>query len=216
MKIINGKLDTITTHSGHYQPSLKAVKYILEYLHNKGVDIQSVWVETFMDLRKHLPHVKSVCDKINSRRVFRTQACNLFGPMTNILKTPLQEAEKLFSQQEQSFATRFFQVKDVFICSNLTAERNRLRQSVREGLLNFPPVPQTPQAQYSKLQNTMTRLSDYIAADDALSKACHAKPGRLHRFFRDLKAKLEPIYADAYIEVFSENKAADKVLATLH
>ncbi|MCW8407897.1 hypothetical protein OQJ13_02800 [Legionella sp. PATHC035] len=39
MEIKNGKLISINTYSGHYQPSLYSVARFLEYLSNRGVDI---------------------------------------------------------------------------------------------------------------------------------------------------------------------------------
>lgn len=49
LQIQTGKLIAITTHSGHYQPSLHSMYTFLEYLESRGVDTSRVSILTFED-----------------------------------------------------------------------------------------------------------------------------------------------------------------------
>ena len=49
IKIEKGKLVEMTTHSGHYQPSMENVYRTLKYFQQQGVDISSVQIRDFVD-----------------------------------------------------------------------------------------------------------------------------------------------------------------------
>lgn len=80
IKIIGGKLKALTTHSGHYYPSLFNIHRVLEHFSKHDVAIDEAKVITFEDPSKILPSLvsKKFCRLIDNEILYSTEANQIY------------------------------------------------------------------------------------------------------------------------------------------
>lgn len=82
VKIVKGKLIEITTHSGHYQPSIENVYQTLKHLQRQGVDINNVQIRLFA----HTDKVPCVEKQMEHRPRFYAKGSDIVAWGDNLQK----------------------------------------------------------------------------------------------------------------------------------
>ncbi|RUR18427.1 hypothetical protein ELY21_08180 [Legionella sp. km535] len=139
IEIKNGKLISITEHSGHYRPSLYSMYKTLDYFRKQGVDISDVKVLTFSSSKIIERHLK--IDVSQSKQFGRFREINA-GDLCNSylarLKLIVQSAKMdLEAYQSSSFMKFLYKLKDYITGSTLTKDREEIAKKLSEGLVDL-------------------------------------------------------------------------------
>lgn len=131
LKIVNGQLQAITTHSGHYKPSLFNMYRFLEYCEQQGASIRQTSVLTFRDPSTYLKHLKAEKTveymDIYSRPIYKTSAQDFYVTLRDLVDQNIAFVEKsILSYQSNNLLNLFFWIKDFLTSSNFTAQRMSL------------------------------------------------------------------------------------------
>ena len=188
LSIEKGMLKAITTHSGHYRPTLFNVYRMLQHLSSKGVDITQAQVISFkpfpgelgkkskrqfnFSLNQYM-YVTSATELIKESDLMLEQGVHVFnsyskgGKLSNFYKIFNKELTQGRVQLAKVFMSEYHQILD-----NKTSDSE------------------------SKLKSLITCVNDFEAKNVELSKQ-HNKSqdsGRLHTHFKELKTRLHSIY----------------------
>lgn len=139
IEIKNGKLISITEHSGHYRPSLYSMYKTLVYFKNQGIDISDVKVYTFTPCKKIETHLKIDVSQSKEFGHFRVinagELCNSFhAHLKSIVNLTKKDLE---AYQTPSFMKFLYKIKDFIIGSTLTKDREEIAKKLSEGLVGL-------------------------------------------------------------------------------
>lgn len=135
VQIINGRLISITDHSGHYRPTAYTLYKTLDYFQKNGVDISNVKVYTFKDPGQILD-IESKRSEEHSRFFVcnAVDLCNSFAghlrKELNSMINNLVEYQSFFNLESASYY-----VKDAFTDSSLTADRAKIAKDLTDSLV---------------------------------------------------------------------------------
>lgn len=128
VKIEAGKLKAITTHSGHYRPSLYNMYKALEYFEKRGVDISETKLLSFSDPKTLLNISSKSCKKYP--RFYESNAQDLLQSYKAMLRKELHDIKLEVKYYKKSRSGLWAKL---FFNSQLTAEKIKLA----EALINF-------------------------------------------------------------------------------
>ena len=125
IQIKDGKLISLTEHSGHYRPSLYSIYKTLEYFRNQGVDISEAKVYSFADPSKALKiDVHKSKDYPHFYELKAKDLCNSYT--AHMTKAVNDVKSDLAAYQSISFKRVLHYVKDFFTRSTLTSDRQKI------------------------------------------------------------------------------------------
>ena len=172
LKIENGRLAMITTHSGHYQPTIFSVHRLLEHLSHHGVDISETEVATFSE-----PELQGITSRAfevhNSPLNYQTPAAQIYKQLDKILEdNVLSINEQVKSYHEGGFVTAIFTFKDIITGSTLTKDRAMLAEQFESEVTAFKKVltnNMTPAELATKIDELEMIISKYKDQNQSLS-----------------------------------------------
>lgn len=126
IKIEHGVLKAITTHSGHYRPSLFNVYRLLEHLSENNVDISQAKVVTFINPSNSLSDVSStgIYSKVYGTTIYETPAVQIYKDMNSLINENIASVNaQVKSYKEGGIITSLFKLKDKLMGSDLTEKR---------------------------------------------------------------------------------------------
>lgn len=200
LKIEGGQLIALTTHSGHYQPTLFNVYRALEYFVDNDVDIS----ETKVNLHDYpgllLPqnHYKREYFDFYKKDLYVTDASAIY---TNIKKTISDSIKSIKAEikayHADVFTNTIYRVKDLIIGSDLTKRRNQLAKEFEQAIKQFKQgmIVFLPEQLELKIR-TLSQLITKIEQKNNKLSISENKPkntGRLAKkigFFKDELSKL--------------------------
>ncbi|MCW8444411.1 hypothetical protein OQJ05_10150 [Fluoribacter gormanii] len=175
IEIKRGVLKTITTHSGHYHPSLFNVYRFLEHLSRNNVDISQAKVVTRTDPSTSLHHLQSkpVYFSAYPKALYETPATQIYEGMNKIINENIDSInQQLKSYQKAGIKTSLFKLKDKLSGSDLTERRAELAatfeaniNSFKAGLVNTLSAGELKE----KINELNTLISNYQSKNEELS-----------------------------------------------
>lgn len=200
LKIENGKLTAITTHSGHYRPSLFNVYRMLEHLAKSGVDITGIDIITLNDPSRQLPGLKSTPWDSPNGRYYKTPVEMIYKDMRILINENINSINAdVKSYKDGGLISNLFRFKDWILGNKLTAQRAELATQFGAELKEFQRELQlasiTPGKLESKINEISTIISKYEQANNELSEKYNKKPdsGRLAEKFAQFKTQLSEL-----------------------
>jgi hypothetical protein len=197
LKIENGKLTAITTHSGHYRPSLFNVYRMLEHLAKNGVDISGIDVITLNDPSKQLPGVKTTAWDSPNGRYYKTPVEMIYKDMRILINENINSINaQVKSYSEGGLISNLFRFKDWITGSKLTSKRAELATQFEAELKEFQRELKlasiTPGKLETKINEIGTIIEKYEDANKKLSEEYKKNPdsGRLDQKIINFKAQL--------------------------
>lgn len=192
IKIENGVLKAITTHSGHYRPSLFNVHRVLEYFTHNDVDISQAKVVTFE--KPTLEGVKSTAVQFWSDRGsfirHETRADEIYKSIDRLLDGNIQAINKDIDAYKANPLTFIYKLKDKLTHSTLTEDRIGLALDFTRDLARLKTMgTNLTSAQLNNVVNSLDELiSKYEKQNEGL-----AKGGRLSSKFSAFKQELQQL-----------------------
>ncbi|WP_131794221.1 hypothetical protein [Fluoribacter gormanii] len=181
IEIKGGVLKTITTHSGHYHPSLFNVYRFLEHLSRNNVDISQAKVVTRTDPSRSLHHLQStpVYFSAYQKPLYETPATQIYEGMNMIFNQNIDSInQQLKSYQKAGIKTSLFKLTDKLRGSDLTERRAALSAefeaeitSFKAGLVNTLSASELK----SKIDDLDTLISKYQEKNKELSSDYNKK-----------------------------------------
>ncbi|MCW8471702.1 hypothetical protein OQJ19_13755 [Fluoribacter gormanii] len=182
MEIKNGKLISINTHSGHYQPSLYSISRFLEYLSERGVDIS----ETKVYLRR-APSKES---GLPSKKV------SLYGqPFREVSATDIVHSVKaimtsnLDSLYEYFNSTKTKLLRDVFK-NELTQAKSEIAQELHDELV-YTMDTMKDSSSLTATKVALECLDSIITRYSEKLEQLKSTTGRLDSKFAEMKAQIK-------------------------
>ncbi|MFZ4077624.1 MAG: hypothetical protein ACOYKA_06535 [Legionellaceae bacterium] len=165
LKIEKGVLKAITSHSGHYQPSLFHMYRALEYLSNQGVDISQTKVITQKNPSKRdfKLHAQRVYYPAYHDYFYETPAPEVFFQMRSRIDQQIHSICSDIKAYTKNFLSMLYHLKDKLHSSSLTTERHALSSQFKEELQALKGA--APQ----DLETLITRFEE---KNERLSRAC--------------------------------------------
>jgi hypothetical protein len=170
LRILQGQVTMITTHSGHYRPSIFTVYRVLEHLINNGVDISETEVATVFN-----PDLKgiTVFQTDNGPLNYKTPAAQIYKQLDKILEeNVLSINEQIKSYREGGFVTCIFTLKDKITGSTLTKDRADLAEQFEAEVSAFKKTlasNMTPAELDTKIGDLKKIISKYNDQNQSLS-----------------------------------------------
>ena len=201
VKIEKGVLKSITTHSGHYRPSLFNVYRLLEHLSNNGVDTSKTNVMTFQNPSKFIATLKSraVYSDVYKQRIFKTPANKIFASVKTILtKNVAAISQDISLYSKGGLKSALFKLKDTLSGSALTQRRNKLAVQFSKELNEFKEeIVKNPKSilQEKKLETFKSIIEKYDKQNKLLSREYNKMEdsGRLASKFNKFKEQIGKI-----------------------
>ncbi|CAM2904287.1 Uncharacterised protein [Legionella steigerwaltii] len=204
IKIENGTLKAITTHSGHYKPSLFNIHRILEYFSHNNVDISQAIVVTFTN-----PSLKGVESKGVTMWMptpvvrFETPADKVYKSIDKILDENIQSISRDIISYKSSMATSIYKIKDKVFRSTLTEDRTKVASDFVTELTEFKQKLNTNLTSV-ELDDTIKSLNKLITEHEERNRAL-AGGGRLESKFSSFKEHLLQLHSE-YTDVAEQMK----------
>ncbi|MCE0724368.1 MULTISPECIES: hypothetical protein [Legionella] len=195
IKIENGVLKAITTHSGHYRPSLFNLYRALEYFSHNKVDISQAVAVTFTN-----PSLKNVESKAVTMWMpspvtrFETPADKVYKSIDKILDENIQSISKDITNYRSSILTSIYKIKDKVLGSTLTEDRAKVASGFVTKLTEFKQKLNTDLTSV-ELNDTIKSLNKLITDHEEHNKAL-AKGGRLESKFCSFKEHLLQVHSE--------------------
>ncbi|KTD40629.1 hypothetical protein [Legionella parisiensis] len=195
IKIENGVLKAITTHSGHYRPSLFNVYRTLEHFSHNNVDISQAVVVTFTN-----PSLKNVESKAVTMWVpgpavrFETPADKVYKSIDKILDENIQSINKDITQYRSGMVTSIYKIKDKVLGSTLTEDRTKVASDFVTKLTEFKQKLHSDLTSV-ELNDTIKSLNTLITDHEERNKAL-AEGGRLDSKFCAFKEHLLQLHSE--------------------
>lgn len=198
LQIKSGYLKAITTHSGHYKPSLFNVFRVLEYFTENHVDISKANVITMIDPSQSFSTIHTepnyfIADK---NYIYKTPAIQLYKTINTLINENIDSIHKqVKSYQEEGIATTIFHWKDRVMGSDLTKKRARLAANF-EIILNAFKISLasdlSPQDFMVKITELEQIITDFQQKNNELSFEHHKKvsSGRLATHLMNFKSQI--------------------------
>ncbi len=210
--IEDGVLKALSTHSGHYQPSLFNVYRALEHFYSHGISIEQAKVVTFDNPTHKIKGVLSTGVYYYAYKdfMYETPATHIYSGIYNVLK----ENVKSIQQDVTSYGNRgslLYKVKDALIRSKLTKKRLEIASNFENEIENFKTsllhdgAPKNRDAKIKQLGDIITK---YENKNEMLSWRYSKGPssGRLAGKMQSYKASLAKLKS-------SSNKAPSDAAA---
>ncbi|MDR3443110.1 MAG: hypothetical protein P4L65_08845 [Legionella sp.] len=201
LQIVDGTLLALTTHSGHYQPTLFNVHRVLEYFISNGVDISKAKVVTFDDPSISLPYVKTKSN--NSLFMYETPATDIYYSISALLNFNIDSINsQIKSYRVGGICTLLYNIKDKLTGSTLTEERRALATSFEEILTAFK-ASITPDLSVNELDVKISEMGSIIADYEQRNKdlsVAHKKnesSGRFAGRIADFKEQLAELRTES-------------------
>lgn len=140
IKVEKGVLKSITTHSGHYQPSLFNIYRLLEHLSDNKVDISQAKIMTFSNPSNALGNVqsKAVYYKAYMHNVYETPSNKIYSSMSNIITKNVESiSNTVHSYKKGGLISSLFKLKDKLTRTKLTRKRAELADEFEAIVNNF-------------------------------------------------------------------------------
>ncbi len=218
IQIEDGVLKKITTHSGHYRPSLFNVYRLLEHFSQSGIDINQAQVVSFDDPSSKLTGVKSkvVYYDAYKRDMYETPANQIYmGMLQAIDKSANVINEQVNTYKKGGFLTTIFAFKDKITGSNLTAERNKIASAFEAEITEFKRGLK-PELSEEELQTKKEELHEIVDKYEQENKALSVKndkkesSGRFAATISHFKEQLQALRSSDHVEPQPEESASMK------
>lgn len=200
--IKNGVITIINTHSGHYKPSLFAIKQVLDFFVKKKVDIAKTEIETFVNPEKTLTELKSKQRYINmdytslSFSRFYISASK-FSKLLDSDSNQINYKKLIMNldSQERSYLTSWFKfIEGVFfsVPKGLTDKRNKLRGEISSYFKEAQVHIEDKTERNKKIDEIIKQLDDYNVQNASISKSYgkQENSGRLSQTIAQYKKEL--------------------------
>lgn len=199
LQIKKGVLKAITTHSGHYRPTLFNVYRILEHFIQKGVNINQAKMVTQQNPRAYLNlNSTELRTPELQEQLYKTSAKKFFALFDNQLRTQVESINKhLKEYRKESVLSSFFAFKDNLKSSNLTRERKALAFELETLINAFNPTQQTSlDNMLARMDQLMKLLTVYEEKNKALSEKYQKNVGngRLASSLRLFKEEVAEVF----------------------
>lgn len=201
LQIKNGVLTAITTHSGHYCPSVFNVYRFLEYCVQRKVNIDQAQVITFKNpsLQLNTHTRRQYFPELGMRCLYITPAIQIYRDINRVLNESIITAhQQVHSYQSSGFWNTIFYIKDLCFGRKLTEHRAQLAAEF-ESCLNDFKATITDSLSREELNQRINSLKILIALfqqqNNNLSQA-HSKrlaSGRLAKSMSSLAAEVKVI-----------------------
>jgi hypothetical protein len=200
LEIKDGILISITTHSGHYMPSIFNIYRALEYFSLHDVDIKQTQVITFENPSSSLQGVVSKeVSPIPGSTMYQTSATQVYRAMNKIIEKNIHNihADLTAYQSDTSYNT-LLKLKDKKMEGNLTQKRSDLARSFVQAIQNFkatlPEGLSRPELK-DKLRGLDSIISTFQEQNEALSSTHNKKKssGRLAKKMQDFRTQLQTL-----------------------
>ncbi|MCL9685543.1 hypothetical protein [Legionella maioricensis] len=184
MEIKNGKLISINTYSGHYEPSLYSVARFLEYLSDRGVDISETKV-----FLQHPPgkesglQSKPVYLKGDKQPWHEVSATDIVHSVKSIMKSNLNSLDDYLN------STKTILLRDVFQ-NELTQAKSAIAQNFYDELL-FTMDMMKDSSSLADINTSLECLESIITRHSAELEQLNGKTGRLDSKFAEMKAQIK-------------------------
>lgn len=176
----NGVVTIINSHSGHYKPSLFAIKQLIDFFIKKGMDIAKTEIETFVNTEKALPELKSKQRYINLDYTslgfprFYISASK-FSKLVDSDSNQLNYKKIIMNldSQESGYLTSWYKfVEGVFFSAprGLTDKRSQLRKEV-SSYFKEAQAHADKTDPHAKIDEIIRQLDDFNAQNARLSKS---------------------------------------------
>jgi hypothetical protein len=218
IKIENGVLKAITTHSGHYQPSLFNVYRLLEHFNNQGIDTSEAIVISFKNPSHSLSHVESkeVYYPAYHRCLYETPAHQIYSKMLEVINSSINSInDQVKTYKDGGFLTEIFKLKDKVMGSNLTDERHEIAVAFEKEINEFKQglKPNLSAEELEVNKNQLTNIIEKYENENNLLSARNDKnqsSGRLSTTMSKFKEELKAMKESKSLEVEPENSASMK------
>lgn len=140
IQIKDGVLQKITTHSGHYRPSLFNVYRLLEHFSQSGIDISQAKIVSFDNPALKLKNIQSesVYYPAYAGNMYETPASQIYQDMLKVInKSASTINEQINTYKQGGFLTSIFAFKDKITGSTLTADRNKIATAFEAEISEF-------------------------------------------------------------------------------
>ena len=170
--VINeGRLESITTHSGHHQPSVFNVYRSLEHFSEHGIDISGVTIYTINDPSTANAHFKPNDLDETPLGFYGLPAVNVFKSVKDELNLALHHISGDIKQYlSNAIKNLFFSLKDAVIGSHLTHERKNIANEALTAVSDFMThVADTNVENVDLLHHLIDKLATLKKKNEALS-----------------------------------------------
>ena len=177
IQIEDGVLKKITTHSGHYRPSLFNVYRLLEHFSQSGIDISQAKIVSFDDPTLMLKHVQSesVYYDVYKKNMYETPAKQIYNNMLEVInKSASTINEQVNTYKQGGFLTTIFAFKDKITGSTLTVDRNKMATAFEAEISEFKKGLK-PTLTEQELQTKKEELSAIVTKYEQENKSLSVK-----------------------------------------
>ena len=197
IKIEDGKIKAITTHSGHYRPSLFNLYTMLDNCAKSGIDIKGIDIFTLNDPSDQLQEVKSIPWESPNGRYFKIPVETIYKDMRILINENLSAINTQVKQyKDGGLISNLFRFKDWICRTKLTLERRELAVQFEAELkafqLDLKLTSITPKKLEAKIEEISLIISKYEQANTVLAQQYDKNPhnGRLSRITARFKEQL--------------------------
>ncbi|MDF1645483.1 MAG: hypothetical protein P1U61_00670 [Legionellaceae bacterium] len=201
IQIKKGVLMAVTTHSGHYFPTLFNVYRILEHFSLHNVDIRQAKVITFANPSDTLEAVSSnaVYYDYYQQEMYETSAAEVYHAMNKLIEKNVHKIQADINRYQQAgYYHSLLSLKDRVIFSDLTEKRSDLADAFLKATKAFQaeiPLGLSKAELSIKLQELGAIISDFQGQNEQLSFA-HSKDksnGRLAEKMQHFREQLQAL-----------------------
>lgn len=182
IKIEQGVITAITTHSGHYKPSLLALYRAIEHFSHNGVAVSNIKVMTLNDPSKHLPGVQSTIWNSPNGPYYVIPVEELYKDIKALINHAIDSIDReIKSYKNEGFLFFLFHFKDKIMGTHLTELRMELAKRFEADLNTFKTNLASNCSSSSALAVKMNELKflieTYQQKNSSLSETYEKKAG---------------------------------------
>ncbi|MDF1645479.1 MAG: hypothetical protein P1U61_00650 [Legionellaceae bacterium] len=203
LKIKDGVLVSMTTHSGHYFPTLFNVYRALEHFVLHDADIKQATVITFANPSEQLQNVSSRerTDLPYEQAMYETDAVDVYHAMNVLIEKNMHAIQSdVMKYQNAGYYNALLRFKDKHMHSDLTEQRLGLAQKFLEAVQTFQadlPEGLSKSELKDRIHSLDALIMGFQAQNEAISLS-HDKSqssGRLEKKMQDFRAQLQVLKA---------------------
>lgn len=186
MEIKNGKLISINTYSGHYQPSLYSVARFLEYLSDRGVDISKtkVYLQDAPGPQSGLSS-KTVLLKGDPQPWHEVPATDIVHSVKSIMHNNLNSLDNYLNSSKTKL------LRDVFKNDSAQAKSKIAKDFYEELAYTMDTIKDS--SSLVDIKVSLDCLDAIIARYSSQLEQLNGKTGRLDSKFADMKAQIREV-----------------------
>lgn len=182
IKIENGVITAISTHSGHYKPSLFSIYHALEHFSQNGVTISNIRVMTLNDPSKYLSGSQSQIWNSPNGPYYVTPVEEIYKNIKSLINNNINSIDREVKSYNNGGWLRFlFCFKDKIMGTNLTELRMELAKEFESQLTLFKTglasSSITNRELAAKIDELKTLIEQYQQKNNALSKTYEKEAG---------------------------------------